>query len=289
MSILKVRKIHFEFDSVEFIWNPSNPAFSVSMNLVSFYIPAFERYLVKSMVEAEKIISDPGIREVAKQFRLQEGQHAKVHLDHVAALVKQYPGLQKLSDDMFALVDELYASKDLKFHLAFGAALEATFTPLFKMTIDYRRELFAHGDSRVASMLLWHFSEEIEHRSAAMEVYEAVYGSHWYRVSILPEVLRFHIKVVKTVQAAFREHVPNLAEECFTGNPYTTLPLRVQLATYCRLLASQLPWYDHENQPLPKWSLKWFEHYERGDDMSAFYGTSPGLIAKQGEPDGTAQ
>jgi hypothetical protein len=35
MSDLKIRKIPFRFDDVEFIWNPANPAFSVYMNNIS--------------------------------------------------------------------------------------------------------------------------------------------------------------------------------------------------------------------------------------------------------------
>lgn len=273
MSELTVRKIPFSFEGVDFIWNPANPAFSVAMNLVSFYIPAFERYLVKAMLEAEPLIKQDKVRETARLFRLQEGQHAKVHLAHVEALTATYPGLRQLADELVAMVDELYEQRDLRYHLAFGAALEATFTPLFKVFIDYRRCLFGQGDSRVASMLLWHFCEEIEHRSAAMEVYDEVVGKHWYRVSILPSVLQFHIRVVKLVQQSFRQHVPDLPENCFTTSPYRGVPWHAQFISITRLLLSQFPWYDHDKQPLPSWSAKWFACYDKGQDMTHFYGT----------------
>jgi len=274
MNELKLRVIPFEFDGVEFIWNPDNPQFSVSMNLLSFWAPALERYFVRAMVLAEKEITDPQLLEVAKAFRLQEGQHAKSHQRHLVALKKKYPGLQQLSDDLVKLVDDLFEQQNLPFHLAFMAELEASFTPLFKMMIDNRRKLFSGGDSRVASLLLWHFCEEVEHRSAAILVYDHVVKRHWYRVSIIPYLYRFHADMVRMALDAFRQHVPGLPEDYLNiAQGYRCVPLRSVAGMLFQLIYSQLPWYNHDRQPLPAWSFKWFEHYDRGDDMRNFYGT----------------
>jgi predicted metal-dependent hydrolase len=248
----------------------------MSMNVLSIYAPAFEKYLIRSMIDAEPLIKDPKVREVAKIFRLQEAQHSKCHQAHIAALVQRYPGLEETSNKLFALIDELYQTENLKFHLGFGAVLEATFTPLFKLLIDHRRGLFSQGDSRVASMLLWHFSEEVEHRSAAMMVYNDVVGEHWYRIRLIPTIIRFHVEVNKIAVEGFKKHVPDLPAECFTVSPFRTAPWYAQLGTLFGLANAQMPWYDHETQSLPKWCFKWFEHYERGEDMTHFYGVKSG-------------
>lgn len=38
---------------------------------------------------------------------------------------------------------------------------------------------FAPGDARVASLFMWHFVEEIEHRSSAPILYDAVVRDRW--------------------------------------------------------------------------------------------------------------
>lgn len=275
MSQLKLRKIPFEFEGVDFLWNPSNLAFSTMANQISFIAPGFEKYIVRATKQAEPLIKDPEVLEEAILFRKQEGIHSVAHQLHTAALIKRYPGLQQTLDDVVAMYDELFEERDIKFHLAFSGNLEATFTPFFKVIIDHRDKLFAQGDSRVASLLLWHFCEEIEHRSSAMTIYQSVYGDQKYRMKIIPDVIRFNRRMADRIFDGFREHVPGLPEECFKGLPFRGVPKREILAMFYRLICAQMPWYNHDKQPLPEWAETWFEHYDRGDDMSNFYGIRP--------------
>ena len=50
------------------------------------------------------------------------------------------------------------------------------------MMLDNEETLFRPGDDRVASLFLWHFVEEVEHRSSALVIYDAVVGKPWYRI-----------------------------------------------------------------------------------------------------------
>ena len=87
-----------------------------------------------------------------------------------------------------AAYDDLTATTPVKYRLAYIADLEATFTPTFTMMLNNADTLFAPGDDRVASLFLWHFVEEIEHRSSALIIYDAVVGDPWYRMRIAPSV-----------------------------------------------------------------------------------------------------
>ena len=69
-------------------------------------------------------------------------------------------------EDACNAYDELIDEQPIEFHAAYIANLEATFTPLFKVILDNRDSLFGGGDRRVASLMMWHFVEEIEHRSS---------------------------------------------------------------------------------------------------------------------------
>jgi len=191
MTDLEIRQIPFEFDELTpFQWNPANPRFAMFCNAVSFFAPGFDKYIVLATRAARKRIQDPAVLDEADAFLQQEAQHARVHRQHLDALIAQHRGLQSTLDDMVASYDALYASEPLEFHLAYIANVEATFTPRFGMLLDHREHLFDDEDPRVASLLLWHFVEGIEHRSSAYILYSAVVPSRSYRLRRVPKVAR---------------------------------------------------------------------------------------------------
>ncbi|MGB2920958.1 MAG: metal-dependent hydrolase, partial [Mycobacterium sp.] len=176
MTDLIVRKLRFAFAShpVPFVWNEANPAFSSMANAVSFLAIGFEKMIGSMIPEAMPHISDPAVAEEADAFVRQEGQHAMAHRQHAKGLIKTHPALKETLDKVVAAFDDMTANTPLKYRLAYTADLEATFTPVFKLMLDHDDTLFAPGDDRVASLFLWHFVEEVEHRSSALTIYDAV-------------------------------------------------------------------------------------------------------------------
>ena len=171
MTTLEVRRPKFDFTGdVPWEWNPANPQFSFFMNATSMIAICFEQFLVAAVQEAKPLITDPEVAAEATAFLRQEAQHSSTHRKHVAALIKRYPGLQHTFDAAMASFDDVTNTTPLKFRLAYIADLEATFTPSFKMMLDNEATLFRPGDDRVASLLLWHFVEEVEHRSSALVI-----------------------------------------------------------------------------------------------------------------------
>ena len=98
------------------------------------------------------------------------------------ALVARYPELERCYEEASKAYDRLIAEQPIEFHAAYIANLEATFTPLFKVILDNRDSLFTGGDQRVASLMMWHFVEEIEHRSSGLILCRHVNPDPWYRV-----------------------------------------------------------------------------------------------------------
>jgi predicted metal-dependent hydrolase len=140
---LQIRRIRFDFDdAVPFNWNPGNPAFSTYMNMVSIIAICFEKMIVSAVREAMPQITDPAAVEEAEAFLRQEAQHANSHRQHVRALIRSYPGLQQTFDASIAAYDRVTATTPLAYRLAYIADLEATFTPFFKMLLDYEDILF---------------------------------------------------------------------------------------------------------------------------------------------------
>jgi predicted metal-dependent hydrolase len=296
MTDLEIRRIRFDFsDDVPFNWNPANPAFATYMNMVSIIAICFEKMIVAAVREAMPLITDPDVAEEADAFLRQEAQHASAHRQHVRALIRTYPGLQHTLDESIAAYDQLTETTPLAYRLAYIANLEATFTPFFTMLLDNEATLFAPGDDRVASLLLWHFVEEVEHRSSALIIYGAVIDDKAYRLRTLPRIVKHLMQVTTLITNGINNHVP-LAERAIdtnTINPVQGLlgrlrhPLREptsaarpalhhipwnrKVRTAFRVIMSQTPLHNPAHESTPAFADCWFARYARGDDVAHWY------------------
>ncbi len=272
MTDLKIRRIPFDFDGVDFVWNADDPAFAITMNKVSFFAVGFEKYICQAMRDAEPLITDPRVLQEARDFRSQESIHSMAHRKHVKALTARYPGLQAALDRSIELYDKLYAEHDLKYHLAYVGGLESIFTPSFRLMLDNREALFAKGDARVASLFLWHFCEEIEHRSSGLMIYDHVYGHYFYRVSRFKGFMKHVGDVIAAVTEEFRKVFPALPEEWFTQYSNHKLPTIGKLRSMMGITMSQMPWHNPDHQALPEYFHEWSGRYDRGEDMTRTFG-----------------
>lgn len=297
MTDLEIRRIRFDLDGeVPFNWNADNPAFSTYMNMVSIMAICFEKMLVSAVREAMPRITDAAVADEAEAFLRQEAQHANAHRQHIRALTRSHPGLQETLDEAVASYDHLTDTTPLNFRLAYVADLEATFTPFFKMLLDNEATLFGHGDERVASLLMWHFVEEVEHRSSALVVYNAVVDHKLYRLRVLPRVVKHLMQVTTRLFDSIDANVP-LSERGVDARDFAplsgilgkvrarrgadavqrakpalhTVPWKQKLGTAARVLMSQTPLHDPAKEPLPEFADRWFERYNRGDDVCHWY------------------
>ncbi|MBV8789341.1 MAG: metal-dependent hydrolase [Mycobacterium sp.] len=296
MTELEIRRIRFDLDGdVPFNWNADNPAFSTYMNMVSIMAICFEKMLVSAVREAMPHITDSAVANEAEAFLRQEAQHANAHRQHLRALIRSHPGLQETLDGAVALYDHLTDTTPLNFRLAYVADLEATFTPFFKMLLDNEATLFRPGDERVASLLMWHFVEEVEHRSSALIIYDAVVGDNLYRLRALPRVVKHLMQVSTAVFEGINANVP-LSERGVDARDFrplsgllaklrdpmsrrgertkpalNTVPWKQKLATAARVLMSQTPIHNPAKEPLPTFADRWLRRYNRGDDVCHWY------------------
>lgn len=304
MTDLQVRKMRFGFadHDVPFLWNEANPAFSSMANAVSFLAIAFEKMIGAMIPEAMPLITDPAVAEEAQAFVRQEGQHSMAHRQHAKALIKSYPGLKETLDEVIASFDDMTANQPLKYRLAYTADLEATFTPVFKLMLDHDATLFAPGDDRVASLFLWHFVEEVEHRSSALIIYDAVVDDPWYRMRVSPSVFKHVLDVIRIACEGFNKHVPLADRQVDSvsmfaryrskqkllrwlpfGRPadngtmpraFATLPLREQLVALSGAVRSQLPNHNPAHEKLPVLAGQWFDRFNAGYDVTHWYTAS---------------
>jgi predicted metal-dependent hydrolase len=300
MTDLVVRRPKFDFtEDVPWEWNPQNPAFSFFMNATSMIAICFEQMIVAAVREAKPLITDPEVAAEAAAFLRQEAQHSSAHRKHVNALIKHYPGLQETFDEATASYDHVTATTSLEYRLAYVADLEATFTPFFKMLLDNEQTLFRPGDERVASLLMWHFVEEVEHRSSALVIYDAVVGKKWYRTRVLPRIVQHLLHITSIIADGVNAHVP-LSDRKVDARtmmpaygmqdrirrklplrasgavpapppPFAGVPRREFVTTTRRVLLSQTPFHNPADEPLPEFANRWFARWESGGDVTRWY------------------
>ena len=291
MSNLQVRRVRFDLagDDVPFNWNPQRPAFAMQCNLITFFAPGFEKLIVEATREAIPLMRDQKQAKEAADYLRQEAQHSAAHMSHFRALVRRWPGLQETMDEVIDSYDRLTATKPLAWRLAYTAVIENTFTPYFKVFLDHEDTLFEPGDERVASLFLWHFVEEIEHRSSALMVYDAVHGDFLYRVRTIGAVIKHLGEVLSIVSRGFQKHVPEadggqygrLLPDTLTPRAmlaashaarrltrpgqatYAGVPKREMLAMLTGLVRSQGPSHDPAFENLPPFAARWLDRYEQ--------------------------
>jgi len=310
MTDLKVRRLRFDFTApVPMVWHPENPRFSHAVNLMSFIAICFEKMIVEAVQEAKPRFTDPEVASEANAFLRQEAQHANAHRQHVAALIRRHPGLQETFDAIMASYDHVTSTKPLAYRLAYIADLEATFTPSFRFLLDNEDTMFRPGDDRVASLLLWHMVEEVEHRSSALIIYNAVVGRRLYRLRILPSVVRHimgtlvpiyvdgvntHVPEkdrvldlrVMSVSWRIREQLRSLMSRNGSGGNLTPPMLKAvdrkdKRQALRGLTLSQNPYFDPADEALPSFAGEWFDRYERGDDVTHWYGSQAAAVGIQ--------
>ncbi|BDB41940.1 MULTISPECIES: metal-dependent hydrolase [Mycobacterium] len=298
MTDLVVRKMSFEFDTsvseVPFLWQPANPHFAIFCNAFTFIAVPFEKYIIAALRQAQdRLAEDPEVAAEADAFLRQEAQHSAAHRKHMLALIEQYPGLQRCYDQTMASYQELIAAHPVEFHAAYIANLEATFTPMFKVILDHRDSLFGGADQRVAALMMWHFVEEIEHRSSGLRLYRHLMPDPWYRVKRIRHTFRHVGYIANTVARAFDECIP-LPDRGTSAEQVMADPLRSEfgyrigrrgvrpvfhavpdthlIKMLWRLALSQTPYHDPADQPLPQWAATWMAEYDRGTDMTTYAG-----------------
>ena len=265
---LTVRRIPFEFpDDLEPRWNADKVEWSYMVNGASVAMPYLEPYLIRSVRIGLEHIDDAELRAEAEAYCAQEGQHFRQHRRFNDLLIaKGYEELRGVEDRMEKEYAGFFARRSLRFRLAYAAGFESMALALGHWLVARRDFLFGGSDSRVASLILWHFVEEIEHKRTAFDVYQAVVGNYPYRVMGI-FLASFHL--MARSRQAYRTMLVR-------DGLWHNLGSRMRLwGMVTRFLAQVLPhmlrccspWHDPEAIDDPQWIVDWVQAYDRGDGV----------------------
>jgi uncharacterized protein len=172
----RVRLAHA--DEVDPAWNARRPELAFAVNAVSLLMPYAEPYFVRTVRGATGEL-EPALRETATAFCAQEARHHAEHRRFNDRITADRPGLVRLEGWMARAYGWLDRTRSTRFSLAFAAASETIAFSIARWADRHDRALFDDVDPSVAALFRWHLAEEVEHKSVAFDVYEALDGSRW--------------------------------------------------------------------------------------------------------------
>ena len=260
-----VRRIAFDYpEDLDPHWNRARPEWSQVVNAASLLMPYLEPYLIDSIREAAKRIEDPGVLAEARGYMGQEAHHFKQHRKLNDLLLTRYPELREHERALERDYDRFVRTRPLRFHLAYAAGFETMALAIGHMLVDLREYFFRDADPAVSSLVLWHFVEELEHKRAALGVYEHLCGGWLYRVYGL--VFAMTHTMWRTRQA----YVALLRADGLWGRWRTRWALKKLLARIFaylipRLFAAALPGHDPARVEDPHWVREWIDLWDAGE------------------------
>lgn len=204
---MTVRQVPFDFLKSEGHWNMDKPEFSQIVNAASLAMPHLEPYLIRTMREAKALITDPGLRAELDLYIKQEATHYKQHRRFNDKLIEAgYECVAGLEESLASDYKKLGATRSLRFNVAYAEGFESMALALGQMLIEDREYLFGDSDSAVASLILWHFVEEIEHKNVTFDVFHHLYGSYFWRmIGLLYATGHIFFRVGQGYRALLRE------------------------------------------------------------------------------------
>lgn len=187
MADITVRKMRFGFaEDLDLNVVRGNVKESCNWIALSLTMPYLEPYLIRTMREAVKEVSDPVLATDMKNFSAQEsyhyGNHAKFNERVRAKVGETYAKkIQAIEDDLEADYERFTKEKSRAFNIAYAEGFEAM-TSAMALTVCNDAYLAQQSDDW-GKLIEWHLAEEIEHRNVAFDTFDYFVGSYPYRLS----------------------------------------------------------------------------------------------------------
>lgn len=174
---LTVRSVRFAYpDDLEVAWNPRLPELACAANGVSLLMPYAEPFFVRSIRSTLDEL-DPALERQTRAYLHQELAHHVAHRDFNLLLGRRCPGVARVERWARRSYSWFGRTRSRRFNVAFAAGSETIAFAMARWIDRHVDDLFDGADPVVTTLFLWHLGEEVEHKTAAYDVFEAVDGS----------------------------------------------------------------------------------------------------------------
>lgn len=253
---IPVRRMAFEFpESMELVFIEGDPALSYFFLGAWMMLPYLEPFLIRTVQSAVPLIQDPTLKEEAKRFCAQEGQHYRQHAKANEVVKRVHPAGAKLAE-LEKEVETEFArwstEMPLKFNLAYGEGFESMTCAGARTQIAVG--MFDHMKEPIRGLMYWHIMEEIEHRTVCFDLYEQVVGDYFYRTRMSLWFQRHYLGWCRRFAAAMIAADPAAIAAYDTPEWARIRKARARryYADYFpRLIGTFMPWYNPAKVKLP--------------------------------------
>jgi hypothetical protein len=176
------RRPGLDFDgTIPRFWLRGNPVATHLFNGLNLLFPYGERFFIRAVMDHQPRIKDPLLLSQIKGFVTQEGVHAHEHdryFDAMRAMGYRIDGFRSKFRRFMRFLGKFPAP----LRLSMTAAAEHYTATLGGLALEdeyIRRQ--AHPTMR--RLIVWHATEEIEHKAVAFDVLQATHPSYALRVT----------------------------------------------------------------------------------------------------------
>ena len=163
-------------------WWDNDPAKTLLLAAMSASFPAGERFFIDSVRHYRDQITDPQLKKAVSGFIGQEAHHSKEHQVLNDYLESKGIGVARLDREIQAFMNWMRKNLSPERQLAHTVAVEH-FTALMAEEFLLKYDALEEMDPRMAPIWAWHAIEESEHKAVAFDVYKAIGGSEFVRVT----------------------------------------------------------------------------------------------------------
>lgn len=174
-----------EAPPIERYWWDGEPFQTHFLNALSSTFPFGEAFFVRSVRHYADLLDDPRLAKEVRDFAAQEGQHSRIHDDHVALLLAQGYAALETRNRFFDRIVRWHNRRTPAFSLAVTASLEHLTALLARRVLDEEADGTATMEPRMQVLWRWHALEESEHKAVAFDTYRAVELSYGLRVAAM--------------------------------------------------------------------------------------------------------
>jgi predicted metal-dependent hydrolase len=210
-----------------------------------------------SVGRARPLVRDPALQAALDIYVAQEATHFRQHRKFNDELkARGYRSIEAIEARLAAEYTHLGAARSLAFNLAYAEGFESMALAIGQMLIEDRDFLFGGSESGVASLVLWHFVEEIEHKNVAYDVFEHVAGGYFRRIhGLLYATSHIFLLTRRGYQALLQED--GLWHNRPSRIALARLLVRIFRKLAPKLLRIMVPGYNPRQIPDPQWALAW--------------------------------
>jgi len=183
MAELVVRRLLVDMQApIARHWCDGDPFRTAFFNALSMSFPVGEQFFIDAVRKGLKALpaaQQERFRAEVQGFIGQEATHRRLHglyNDHLRQM-----GLENAWEPRARERLKPLEGADVRHWLAITAANEH-FTAIFADWMLHNADLLGDQDPRLATLWLWHSAEESEHKSTAFDLYQALDGSHDWRI-----------------------------------------------------------------------------------------------------------